>query len=540
MNPQLDLEFDYSRLDTEEKTTSSNLYVKKMKEQAYALDLVSDILLPAHGTNGKKSCGGYQFKACDNHEKHTDGCTWCRKVPLNCGSLHCKVCFESAIAQRANAITSRMSAAVLLKANKRINRNTRTREALHVAVSPPFEEHYKFLTREGRKELSKQHIKILKKFDVDGGATIPHAYRFTENLEKAKFSPHYHNILTGWFDSDLIKQVNAETNWTVKVIRPLYSPKDIHGVANYLVSHCAVFLKDPTSRSSPQSISYFGDYNNRKFKVDYVSKFSESSFDSISKLIFDRQTKTIKGEEYQLRKIRLDHYEVKNRLKNATGDYEELYSSNINDLIKFVGKWITPKTRTELDNPAKTQSDPFELLQMKFEYANSEEHIVESEFVNLVLDYDNSNLCPECTQIMRTFVPSLRFDELSKSRFKELWDNLPDDGYAIRVDSLDGLVPMDFTLVALGLPFVSADGIWDYDTGVYSKPSCFGLLSTQIRDNIEKSIRVQEIKFQFKMQNGHSISKEELEERLTITMKQSRPLPKTSQDCHSIDSFCMP
>ena len=129
--------------------------------------------------------------------------------------------------------------------------------------------------------------------DIDGGVTIAHPYRFTEGLKSAYFSPHYHKICTGWIDGDIVKRVNEETGWVVKQISNFDDDKQCYNVVKYLLSHEAVFLKDPTKRSSEQSYSYYGECQNRKFKVESVLKYSEDGYDQLNK-IFQKKLLVIK------------------------------------------------------------------------------------------------------------------------------------------------------------------------------------------------------------------------------------------------------
>ena len=472
-----------------------------MREMAFSLDFVGDVMLPAHAYKGKKSCGQWVFKGCLNHDKHVDGCTYCRKVEQHCGSMSCNTCFESTIQSRARAIADRLTAFANLKKNRKIYmRENRVRILLHNVIVPPVELHFKFKTKEGRKELKKELQKIEKYFDIDGGVTIAHPYRFTEGLKSAYFSPHYHKICTGWIDGDIVKRVNEETGWVVKQISNFDDDKQCYNVVKYLLSHEAVFLKDPTKRSSEQSYSYYGECQNRKFKVESVLKYSEDGHDQLNKIFQKKITKKIKGQEYSLSYVTSDYYEITNSIKNSVGKFEQYHNLTVDELTKTYGKYITPKQQdlTAIDNPAITQSDPFEFIQMRLDYADSTGCIVESEYLNIILSHSLENLCPECTLNMRILVPDSSF-KYHKKYFEELWKILPEDGKTMKADSLHGFESLDYHNSGKGLPYCTADGSWEVDTGVYDLPEKLDYLPSQMRSTLERTVANQQLKYLIKM-----------------------------------------
>jgi len=517
------IDIDYSAIQETENFTESNLYIKKMKEQAFSMDFVSDVMLPAHAYNGKKSCGGFQFKACLDHDRHVGGCVYCRKIEFHCGSMGCNTCFEHTIKARARAISDRLTAFANLKKNRKIYLKTnRVRVLSHVLVSPPKEEHYKFKTREGRKELRETQRKILTKMglDVDGGVTVAHGYRFTDDLQSAFLSPHYHNIITGWIDGDIAKEIHDKTDWIVKQISNFDNDKHCYNVVKYLLSHTGVFLKEPLVRSSEHSITYFGECQNRKFKVANVLKFSDTGYDQLNKVFQERITKTIKGKEYHLTSVSSDYYQIDGSIKKSVGHFEQYQNKSADELNRIYSKYITPK-KQEIpirDKPAITQSEPFELLQMRLDYSDSKGGIVQSEYLNIVFNQNLTNLCPECTLNMRAIVPNESF-KYHKQDFEMIWNQLDDDGTPLKVDSLHGFKEMTFHDMAKGLPYVTEKGIWENDTGVYDLPEKLNYLPKQMRTIIEKTVAVQKIKYHYKMENGCSISKEELEPKSMIPIK---------------------
>ena len=498
---------DYTSVyESLEEFEESNLYIKRMKEMAFSVDFVGDVMLPAHAYKGKKSCGEWQFKACLNHDRHVDGCSYCRKTEFHCNSIDCNTCFEHTIRRQARSISDRLTSFANLKKNRKIYmEENRVRVLLHNTLSPPVEEHYKFKTKEGRKELTKTLRKIEKRFDIDGGVTLAHPYRFTPDLKSAYWSPHYHQIVTGWIDGDIVKSVYEEFGWIVKQVSNFDSNQQCHNVVKYLLSHVASYLKDPLSRSSKQSYSYFGECQNRKFKVESVLKYSEDGYDQLNQIFQKKITKTIKGKDYGLRFVSSDYYQITDSIKNSMGSFEQYENKTADDLTKIYGKYITPKQQdlSIIDNPAITQSEPFEFIQMRLDYADSSGCIVQSEYLNIILNQNLKNLCPECTLNMRTIVPNSSF-RYHKEDFEIIWNALDPDGKTMKVDSLHGFEDLSITNTMKGMPYVKTDGSWEVDTGVYELPEKFNYLPSQMRKTLERTAAYQEIKYLSRVDNDDS------------------------------------
>jgi len=146
---------------------------------------------------------------------------------------------------------------------------------------------------------------------------------------------------------------------------------------------------------------------------------------------------------------------------------------------------------------------------MRLDYSDSKGCIVQSDYLNIIFNQNLTNLCPECTLNMRAIVPNKSF-KYHQLEFDEIWAQLDDDGTPLKVDSLHGFEEMSFHDMTNGLPYVTAKGIWERDTGVYDLPEKLDFLPSQMRNIIEKAIAVQKIKYHYKMDNGCSISKERL------------------------------
>ena len=177
-----------------------------------------------------------------------------------------------------------------LKNNRKIYlKKNRASILLHVVMSVPFEEHYLYLTKDGRKKLRIKAIKYLKQFDIDGGVMIDHPYRFSKGLVSARLSPHLHLIVTGWLDGLKVKELYEKTNWIVSNISTIESWKDCYNLSKYLLSHSAVFMKEEGKRSAEHSVRYFGECHNKKFKVVDVLKHSISGKEQLDSILLKRK-----------------------------------------------------------------------------------------------------------------------------------------------------------------------------------------------------------------------------------------------------------
>ena len=497
-----------------------DLYVEKCRSQEFAGDFVSNIALPAHSSNGKQSCGQWKFIGCLEHDLHDSHCVYCRKVEQHCNSKGCKVCFESTIKREAKSITGRLMTFCNLKKNRKIylKEQNRVRILSHVTISVPHDEYYLLLTKDGRKKLRQKQTKILKSLDVDGGVTINHPYRFTGGLDSAYVSPHFHNVITGWIDGNIVKQIYEQTGWIIKQISTMETPKDCYNLSKYLLSHAGVYEREVGKRSSEHSVSYFGECQNRKFKVDSVLKNSVTGYEELDKILYTRKEITRKGVDYPLQTVHYTRSIIIDSVKDSTNEYFRLDGS-INDISKSLRQYITPQKDLPLDNPALSQSDPepFEFLQMRLDYGNSQYSIVQSEYVNVILDPSLDELCPECSFKMRTLVPDDWSPQQADFFKNEIFPQFKDD--VVRLDDSCGLQYLSKeTYFELGMPYFKQDGQLDYETGIYSRPDCISKLNTQLYWSIIKNIDLQTFKYQFKLENGVSPTREEQAEHLTPTI----------------------
>ena len=176
------------------------------------------------------------------------------------------------------------------------------------------------------------------------------------------------------------------------------------------------------------------------------------------------------------------------------------------------------------DNPAISQigppaNEPLGIIQMRFDYGNSSNSIIQSDYHLLKLDTSLDELCTFCSQKMLGLVPIDRgstgdavkkLSKLVKSLplgMKMPMDNMASK-FVYRCDQ-----PIDYK----GMTYFDFDGVCQYDDGVYSDPDCIESLNPVLKRGVIESIKIQKISYDFKIQNERSITKQELEKELAIS-----------------------
>ena len=462
---------------------------------------------------------------------------------MSCNSKGCKVCYVSAIKREATSISDRMVTFANLKNNRKIYmKQNRSRILQHVVVSPPDTEYYKMENPESRKELRQKQRAILKLLDVDGGVTFTHPYRFGDNLEYAKLSPHFHNIITGWLEPELVKKITRGEKdgkrdyskfkgWNIMGIRTLEDRKDCYNLTKYLLSHAGVYEKQVGKRSSEQGYSFFGECQNRKFKVERVLKNSVTGYEQLNEILIGKLNTT--KRKYPLQSIDYTFSTITDSIKKSSNEYHTIDVAR-GKITRSLEHYITPMKNCPLDNPAETQNDSFEFLQMRFDYGDSQYSIVQSEYFTIILDPDTSQLCPEDSSKMRTLAPALNWSESHKVKFQKFFQSLKEDTIDIFDNSDMNLEYLTSNHMQLGIPYFNSKGEIFFESGIYSRPDCLDDLNPTLFHRISKNIKEQEFKYQFKMENGRIPTKQELADSLYPT---SIAFRKTSRNLQKLDNF---
>ena len=502
-------------------------YEKKNTSQHFSKDFVADIMLPAHVYNGKESCGKWKIKGCLESDLHANGGGYIKKTIQHCNYKGCRKCATNSIQREAQSITNRLMTFCNLKNNRKIYlKENRSRILLHVVVSIPYEEHSLYLTKDGRKKLRKKAISNLKLFDVDGGVMIDHPYRFSEDLESARLSPHLHLIVTGWFDGQKVKELYGKTGWIIKNVSTMDTWKDCYSLSKYLLSHSAVFMKEEGKRSAEHSVRYFGECHNKKFKVVDVLKHSITGKEQLDSILLNRKEIERKSTIYKLQKVSYTHSIIHETIKDVTNKYFEDYpEGNVLKVSKELRRYIIPETDTfHKDNPAIPQSDPsMEFLQIRFDYGKSQYDIVQSVYVNVIFDASLDELCPECSIKMETLAPpNDGWSECQAESIADLLVDIPEDVSL----PIDDVIQFDYLrntgITLLGIPYFDFDGILQHDTGIYERPENLDLLNPKLYWTVIKNIDAQKVIYSFKLENGRVPTIEELHERIKFVKSHIR------------------
>jgi len=582
-------------------------YMKKMKDQYFAKDLVSNIALPGHLYNGKDSCGKTKVLGCKESHLHKQNKCYIRKTCMYCNGRGCQVCFDHSIKREAKSMTDRMITFTNLKRNRQVYlKENRIRIGSHIVISVPDCEHYKSLEKKPRDKIRNYGLKLARGlYDVennklvlnekqkeklissgreywcngiDGGVMVDHAYRFTEGLESARFSPHIHSIITGWINGKYCAKVeeltktNTDQGWVISHLSTFETEKECYSLCKYILSHSSVYHKEVGKRSAEHGVRWFGEAHNKFFKVESALKYSVDGYDGIDSILKERSRvfKYEIKEEYQyskserkevlvkkkfivgsipLQKVDYTYSVIDPNYVNTKGNPSlgffntphRFIGGNIDDLSKSLKDFIRPdlmegvqgsKTNPDLiDNPACPQSVTLEFLQMRFDYGYSQYDIVQSVYLNIILDPNVNELCPEDSSKLCVLVPpdSGWSDEETKKVSKLLKD-IPMD-LTVGVDDLSMFYyQSDIGFNPLGITYFDSECMLQYDTGVYHIPDCLDSLTPKLREGVISDIKTQEFKYVFRLEHGRSPTKEEL---LSINVKSLQGITKS----HSLDAY---
>lgn len=531
-------------------------YEEKNLSQHFTKDFVSDIMLPGHVYDGKESCGKCKLIGCLEGDMHDHDGGYVRKTVQRCYYKGCRKCASYSIKREANAITNRLMTFCNLKSNRKIYlKENRSRILLHVVISIPHDEEYQYLVRGGRKKLRKKARDILNAYydvknkklifgkeakmkllsehkpilrnNVDGGVMIDHPYRFSKGLESARFSPHFHDILTGWISGEFCSKVYEKTGWIIKNISTIETWKDCYGLSKYLLSHEGVFMKEEGKRSAEHSVRYIGECHNKRFKVDRVLKYSTTGNEQLDLVLYTRKEIEKKGVIYKLQKVSYTHSIIQKEIKDSQNEYFEAYpNGNVLELSKSLRQYIEPTCFVTKDNPAIPQSDPpsMEFLQMRFDYGLSRYDIVQSVYVNVIFDTDLDELCPECSLKMQTLAPPrspyIHEDNCwSDQQAEVIADLLMDIPQDVTVP-IDDITQFNYLknvgISLLGFPYFDFNGKLKHDTGIYERPENLDLLNPKLYWTIIKNIDMQKVRYVFRVEHGRSPTIEELDEKVRL------------------------
>ena len=258
------------------------------------------LVLPGMGVS-LASCGYQIYKGCigaterdgrhpDIHRAkslaHGSGTSDVRGMASHtiycCKNLGCLTCLKQTLNIKAARITDRIMAYHKLSRSDIWGLTSRWRLVRHDIISPP--PGMDLSTPKKWSNWMRRVYKILDDLGIEGGVVIPHAYRFIENLEAPKWSPHLHILSAGWTDGRDIADSFKRTGMLYRNIANYTSRGEVFGRCMYLLSHAAVAAD---RKSGWHTYRFFGKMQNRYFatadvnmasieaKVDYEDRLAE-------------------------------------------------------------------------------------------------------------------------------------------------------------------------------------------------------------------------------------------------------------------------
>lgn len=195
----------------------------------------------------REGCGRWMHKVCMNMQMHKyfkplDGSSQPgRRYRLafqkSCYRSDCPICFWKWLCRAASSATYKIEA---------LQKKT-GRKSIHVIISPP-KKHWNMPVKEMRKkayEIIKSTIENKEEF---AGTLIFHPARLDKNTKVWRKGPHFHAVMFGWFDSNLVRIMNKKESWMIKNkgIR-----KSVFATLFYQLSHAGIAYHQ-------HSITWFG------------------------------------------------------------------------------------------------------------------------------------------------------------------------------------------------------------------------------------------------------------------------------------------
>jgi hypothetical protein len=222
-------------------------------------------MFPGQGT-AYETCGETVWKGCLNYTAHPQGKAHIKKEVNNCGRAECPICYAKWLVDTTKKAVNRIEQ----------GKPKRYRKAIHVTISPPKKEWWKYKTDPEAKKIRRKVDRIAKKSGMFGYAKVFHPERERcikcggnkklgdmKKCEKCGhdifewyFSPHYHLVGYGWISWNKQKYLKSG-GWIVKNHRVR---KDIGATIYYQLTHCGI-------KKGYHAISWVGSLSWRSLKV---------------------------------------------------------------------------------------------------------------------------------------------------------------------------------------------------------------------------------------------------------------------------------
>ena len=506
-------------------------YIDACSDQKWTKYLITDMALPGHLYAGKESCGQWKIQGCLEGELHADRIAYIKKTVMKCRNKGCRLCFMAAVLREAMSATDRLLTFAVMKRNGYISKRARSRIILHTVLSPPPKLNELGKTRAGRRQIRDMGMKIIRRFDIDGGVMIDHPYRFTEKLNAPYLSPHVHLVHTGWIDGKIAKQTFDETGWVVKQISTAETHTEVFSLCRYLLTHAAVYVKEALRRSAEHSVRWFGECHNKKFKCADVLARSASSVIELRRLFSKRDVVRMRGKEIPLQKMTYEAYSivdgssVKRAIKIESGSrtFDQSATGN-GDLVAIeLGKFCYGgRPGPPKDNPALPQSvvqnevygegaakyahsglfPPFQFVLYRLYYGPDPSSIVQSVSGSVVLDQSEIAICPGCRLKIKHLRPKTDWSGKTLTRMKSEIVQMREGEFEVVDMDLWDYEHDNFDL--LGMYYFDDMGQPMQDPGIFLRGKSLDDVNPVIYTRVSQSLKLAQFVAEFKQNQGRA------------------------------------
>jgi len=192
-------------------------------------------------------CGSWMNDGCLNLQKHKGvitlegvnltGKIYRRTFQKSCYRPECPVCFKKWLYREANSATFKIETL-----GKKIKR-----KPVHVIISPG-SKHWNMSIEDMRKKAYKIIKSTISDHSEFAGCLLFHPARLNKNTKEWYWSPHFHCLTFGWFDSGKVRRMYKNEEW---IIKNLGIRKSVFATMLYQLSHAGI-------KKGKHSVTWFG------------------------------------------------------------------------------------------------------------------------------------------------------------------------------------------------------------------------------------------------------------------------------------------
>ena len=388
-----------------------------------------------------------------------------KKIRLTCKKISCSKCFKKSISQAAQKSTLRMMGFIAFLVSDFGIQEKRVFN--HGVVSIPKALYGDMADTIQRKKIEKRILVGMKTMKIRGGTMVYHPFRFTPNLRKAYFSPHYHFIISGYTEPEAVIQFHKKTKCAYVAFGAFSDQGRLFHTLRYLLSHCGI-LQDK------HAVKYFGLCHNTKFKLSEILSNAvdsvEELHDILNRVMSPFENKVQKNDlQFIIRKSTLKSLEVqeiilkdsgvgiidKRRKIIVSGDGEfrdKLFGLCVDESIVSYDVDNAPKPKSVLEIQKNQKcvliSAVHDVEKLRYNYKDGQyykEKCYTKSMVNVIMVNDSTiDLCKICNFKMRNLIITNEDIDISK-----IWLVSPNFDEHDPVMQL-GDVPLDQTCLTNG------------------------------------------------------------------------------------------